>query len=257
MVPLALSGEDHRCRAPRLGHPAHRRIALRRHTRGRQPTTAWQLALDHEHRALLGAVVEHFLGDDPRREVAERRRYHPLTGLLAPGDHAVAGHEVGACLDRRIGRRGRRSALDHPQARRGAPRARGPACGRRPASAGRWSADSPAGHPSGPRRARAARRVRTGRSGRLQPDRPDRSEQLRRSSLVALPASVSRLALVGCWRLEPLSGGDPGPHRLGAARSAARRASRRPRPAGRAERCGSRGAHGARGRRRGLPARRP
>ena len=103
MVPLALSGEDHGCRAPGLGHPAHRRIALRRHTRGRKRTTAWQLTLDHEHGALLGAVVEHFLGDDPRREVAERLRYHPVPGLLAPGDHAVAGDEVGSGLDRRIG----------------------------------------------------------------------------------------------------------------------------------------------------------
>ena len=64
---------------------------------------AWQLTLDHEHRALLGAVVEDFLGDDPRREVAEHLRYHPLPGLLAPGDHAVAGHEVGAGLDDGIG----------------------------------------------------------------------------------------------------------------------------------------------------------
>ena len=136
VVPLALAGEDHGRRAPCLGHPAHRRVALRRHPRGRKPTTAWQLTLDHEHRALLGAVVEHLLGDDPGGEVAERLRHHALAGLLAPGDHAVAGHEVGPGLDRRIGCCGRRLRPRSPASSRAAPPARDRACGRRPASAG-------------------------------------------------------------------------------------------------------------------------
>jgi hypothetical protein len=117
MIPLALSRKDDGCCAPGLGHPAHDGIALRRDPRGRERPRPWQLTLDHQNGALLGAVIQDFLGDDSGREIAERLGDHPFQRLLAPGYHAVAGHEVGTSLDGRVGWCRRRSALDHAKAR--------------------------------------------------------------------------------------------------------------------------------------------
>ena len=117
VVLRALAGENHGRHAPCLGHPAHRRVALRRDPGGRKPMTAWQLTLDHEHRVLFGTVVEHLLRHYPGGEVAQRLRHHALARLLAPGNHAVPGDEVGARLDGSFEAGARASALDDTQVR--------------------------------------------------------------------------------------------------------------------------------------------
>jgi hypothetical protein len=113
---LAMAGEDHGRSAPRLGYPAHGPISIRQHRRARQSPAVGHDAFDHQDGAPLGAVVEHLLTHDLRREVAQRGRHFTVPGLLAPGDHAV-GHEVRSGRDSRVGCCGCRPALDHPETR--------------------------------------------------------------------------------------------------------------------------------------------
>ncbi len=116
VVFLALPGEDHRCRAPRLGHPVHGRIAFRRHTRGRQPPAVGHASPSITNTVRCSAPSSRTSSATIRAVKLQSGRRPAVARFLAPGDHAVAGHEVGAGLDRRIGCRGVRSAFDDPQA---------------------------------------------------------------------------------------------------------------------------------------------
>jgi hypothetical protein len=116
VVLLALAGEDHWRGAPRLGYPAHSPVAFRQHTCARQYPAVGHDAFDRQDGPPLGAVVEHLLGDDSTREVAERLQHDAFAGLLSPSDQAV-GLKVWPGRDRRVGCCGCRPTLDHPEAR--------------------------------------------------------------------------------------------------------------------------------------------
>ena len=194
-------------------------IAFGRHARARQSPSVGHGALDRQDGAALGAIVEHLLGDDPCGEVAERDGYRAVAGFLAPGDHAVAGHEVGSGLDRRIGRCGRRPAFDHPEAR-----------------AAQLALQIPQADPGVLQlsdRTLVGRRIvlanRDERGQRLAFERCARVDlgpvdDLAQSGFAfVLARSSASLGIVrgavGGGRLEPLSAGDPDPHRLGAGAS--------------------------------------